>query len=412
VPWSVGRRAFASAADVEVGRGSHSAAISPALFAGAAVASIGGPLALVALYVPGALGDAVRSSGLTVVLAVAVFLAPLAAWLRYSRRIVSAGGIVAFVEAAAGRRVAQLHAVIWSISYFLYLPYTVTYVVYDVLAVVFPGIDPYRASLELLLPVAIVLLVLAPVFVALALLSLAAVIQIVLVVVLGAITYSNVPAHTSSFARHVGASATLAGLSAVALLFVCASLPLFFGAEVVGGRRTVRRGLTVAYLLVALPLIFAVVPLASVPQRLREASLPGVAIAQAYSGRPLAVVIGLGSAVSVVGLIILEFLALARLAHWSLRLPVRPMLAAIGVAFVLADALSLINPNRFYDDLLRPSLIALFTAQLVVFLVFPLFELRGRGSPRAVAAAIAVGSVAAALMGYGLYTAVSNAGGT
>src|SRR5207249_5763622 len=57
---------------------------------------------------------------------------------------------------------------IWTIAYFLYLPYTVTFVVYDVLAPEFPGIHPYRWVLELVLPVAIVPLVLAPVRMALA----------------------------------------------------------------------------------------------------------------------------------------------------------------------------------------------------------------------------------------------------
>ena len=77
-------------------------------------------------------------------LALAVFAAPLTLWLVYSRRVVSPGGLTAFVDAAAGRRVALAQGWIWAFAYFLYLPYTVTYVVYDVLPPIFPGIAPYR----------------------------------------------------------------------------------------------------------------------------------------------------------------------------------------------------------------------------------------------------------------------------
>jgi hypothetical protein len=381
-----------------------------ALFLGAAVASIGGPLALVALYVPGAAGGAVSSLGLTVALAVVVFLAPLAIWLAYSERIASSGGLTAFVDAATGRNAARVQALVWIVSYFLYLPYTVTFVVYDVLAPVFPGLDPYRASLELILPAAIVVLVVAPLAAVLVVVSAVAVVQLVLVVVLAALTLNKAGGSGSAFTHHTGTATTGRGVAGVALLFVCLSLPLFFGAEVRGSTVTIRRGLAVAYAAVASLLLLAAVPLASVPNVLRNADVPGVAIAQAYSGRSLAVTVGLASAASVVALIVLEFLALGRLTHWLFGTAIRPTLAAIGVPFIVADAFSLIDPDRFYDDLLRPSLIALFLSQLIVFAVFPLFRLRT--NPRRAFAAVALAAVACALMGYGLYTTITGTVGT
>jgi len=384
--------------------------LPPALFLGAAIASIGGPLALVSLYVPGAAGGAVSSLGLTVALAVVVFLVPLAIWLAYSERIASAGGLTAFVEAATGRTAARLHAFVWTVSYFLYLPYTVTYVVYDVLAVVFPGLTPYRASLELLVPAAIVLLVLAPLSAVLVVLSAVAVVQLALVVVIGALALDKTSGTGSTFTDHAGAATTGRGVAGVALLFVCLSLPLFFGAEVRGTSQAIRRGLAAAYALVASVLLFASVPLASVPPALRNADLPGVAIAQAYSGRSLAVTVGLASAASVAALIMLEYLALSRLAHWLLGTAIRPTLAAIGVPFIAAAAFSLIDPDGFYHDLLRPTLIALFLSQLIVFAVFPLFRLRA--SPRRIPVAVALAAVACALMGYGLYATITGAVGT
>ena len=80
-------------------------------FAGVAVTSFGGPLALAALYAPGIVaGSAGASAGLAMVAAMAVFAFPLAIWLRYARQVSGAGGLYAFVEAAAGRRVALVQA--------------------------------------------------------------------------------------------------------------------------------------------------------------------------------------------------------------------------------------------------------------------------------------------------------------
>ncbi len=77
--------------------------IGPWAFAGVAVASFGGPLALAALFAPTILGDASSSAGLATLAAVVVFTAPLAIWLRYSRHVSDSGGLYSFVEAAAGR---------------------------------------------------------------------------------------------------------------------------------------------------------------------------------------------------------------------------------------------------------------------------------------------------------------------
>jgi amino acid transporter len=380
------------------------------LFAGAAIASIGGPLALVAFYLPGAAGGAIGASGLTAAIAIVVFLAPLAVWLGYSERVASAGGLAAFVEAAAGPVAARVQALVWTVSYFLYLPYTVTFIVYDVLPEIFPGIVPYRASLELAIPAGIAVLVLAPRFVAFSALALAAVAQLVLAVVLGAVMLSHAGAHAATFTSTAGTRTMAKGGAGVSLLFVCASLPLFFAGEVREGARSVRRGLVLAYACAAAVMLLVAVPLASVPRAIRGADLPGLAIAQAYSGRGLAIAIGLGGAVSVAGLIVLEFLALGRLLHWLFRMPVRLASAGVAVPFVAADAISLVNPGRFYDDLLRPSLIALWISQIIVFAVYPLFRLRLR--PHLVAPATALAAVACALSGWGLYLAVSSNLGT
>jgi hypothetical protein len=152
-------------------------------------------------------------------------------------------------------------------------------------------------------------------------------------------------------------------------------------------------------------LLVVAIPFAQMPPELRSAEIPGMAIADAYSSHSLAVAIGVGTAASIVGLIVIEFLALGRLAHYVLGVPVRSALAVIAVPFIAIDAISLINPEGIYEQLLRPSLIALFIAQAVVFLAYPLYrralDRRGWIVPSLVA------GLAAALMLYGLYNAIT-----
>jgi len=366
-----------------------SAAVAPVLFVGFAMASIGGPIALLTLL------PSLDSAVLVVLLALALFAAPLAIWLAYSRRVVSPGGLSAFVAAAAGRRAALAQGWIWALAYFLYLPYTITFVVYDLLAPVFPGISPYRSSLELILPVAIVAVCLAPLRLVLAALGALAAAQLLIMLVLAAVVYDHT---ATAFASHPELRGTGKAAASTALLFVCASLALYLGAEVRGGSRTVRRGLVLAMAVVGAVFLVAAIPLAAVPVELREAPVPGAAIAQAYSGRSLAVVVGLLTALSTLALIVAEYLALARLVHWLHGPPVRTVLYWIAVPFIAADAISLVDPARFYNDLLKVSLGALFLSQLLVFVVFPRFR---RG-----AAAVALAAVASGLVLWGLYTLV------
>ena len=376
----------------------------PSVFIGVVVASIGGPLALATIYLPGIAGDALPASGLTIVLAVIVFLAPLAIWLGYSKQIASAGGLTAFVEAAAGKTVARIQAGIWIVSYFLYLPYTIYDIVYEFLAPVFPGIVPYRGSLELILPVAICLFAFISLNTAGLILTVVAVGQLVLVAVLGGILWAHGGASSTAFTAHVGTEPLGHGVGAIALLFICASLPLFFGAEVAGGTAAIRRGLAWGYGIVAVFVLFAFIPYATGSGGHAVGAMPGVSIAQAYAGRPLAVAIAIGAAASIAALVVLELLTLGRLIHYLVRTPIRPTLAVIAVAFVAADALSLINPERFDELVSHPSLIALYATQLIVFIVYPLY--RRREKARRLLTALGIAAIASTLAGYGLYLAI------
>ena len=367
---------------------------------GFAVASIGGPLALLT-FLPGVAGDGASSAGLVVTLALVVFAVPLGIWVAFSGKVVSPGGLSAFVESAAGRPAAVVHAWIWAFAYFLYLPYTITFVVYDLLPPVFPGVQDYRSALELLIPAAIVAFVFLPVRPVLATLGVLGAAQVVVLLVLAGFEFSHAGAQ---FASHPSVNDTGRATGGTALLFVCASLPLYFGGEIAGGSRTMRRVLVAAVALVGAAFLVSAIPLGAVPASMRNAAVPGAAIAQAYSGRSLAVVVGILTAAGTLALVVAEYLALARLFRWLHGIPLTTSYAWIAVPFLGLDAISLASPNRFYDDLLKPSLGALFVAQIVVFLVFPRFR---RNVPAVVAAAIASG-----LAGWGLYTLIFGSAAT
>ena len=364
------------------------------LFLGFAVAAIGGPLALAVIYVPGAAD--MRSAGLVTVLGAALYAAPLLIWVRFSRDVVSPAGLAGFVEAAAGRPLALVQAAVWAFSYFLYLPYTVTDIVYEMLAVVFPGIEPWRPALELVLPIGIVALLLLGTVPALRVLAVSAVVQLAVLVVLGAVVIHHVGAPAASFTHAHGLRP---GAANIALLFVCGSLPLFLGSEVAGGSRTIRRALPIAAAVAAAYILFAVFAFAAVDPALRSADLPGYAIASAYSGRTLAIVVGVGAAASVAGLIVAEYLALSRLLFAFTGVPVRRIVRLIAVPFVAIDALSLIDPEWFDKNLLRPSLIALYLSQLIVFAVYPLHRRRPVD--------VALAAIAIALMAWGLWRGIT-----
>jgi hypothetical protein len=368
--------------------------LSPALFYGFAVAAIGGPLALAVIYVPGAAD--MRSAGLVTLLGALLYAAPLYVWVRFSRDVVSPAGLAGFVEAAAGRKIALVQAAVWAFSYFLYLPYTVTDIVYEMLAGVFPGIEPWRPLLEVVIPIAIVGLLLLGTLPALRVLAVSAVLQLGILVVLGTAVMHHVGAPAASFTHAHGLRP---GAANVALLFVCGSLPLFLGAEVAGGSRTIRRALPIAGIVVAAYVLFAVFALSAVEPALRREELPGYAIAGAYSGRTLAIVVGVGAVVSVAGLIVAEYLALSRLLFAFTGVPIRRLVRMIAGPFVALAALSLIDPEWFDEHVLRPSLIALYLSQLIVFAVYPLYRRRRLD--------VALGAIAFALMAWGLWRGIT-----
>jgi amino acid transporter len=228
-------------------------------FAGVAVTSVGGPLALAALNAPGIVaGSASASAGLAMVAALAVFAFPLAIWLRYARQVNGAGGLYGFVEAAAGRRVALVQAGLWIVSYLLYLLYTTAQVVYDTLPAVLPGERRYQPVLEIAIPVALADVMIAGRRATLLVTGVLAGGQLAIAAVLGGVTLTHLGLPVSSFGASAPAGALATATGQTALLYICGSLPLFLGGELARPARTIRRGLTAAYLVTAALIIAAI----------------------------------------------------------------------------------------------------------------------------------------------------------
>jgi amino acid transporter len=347
-------------------------------FAGVAVTSFGGPLALAALYAPSIVAGASASAGLAMVAAVALFAVPLAIWLRYARHINSSGGLYSFVEAAAGRRVALVQAGFWIVSYLLYLLYTTTQIVYDTLPAVLPGERRYQPLLEIAIPVALAGVMIAGRRATLLVTGALAAGQLAIAVALDGVTVTHLTTPVTSFGPSAPAGSLAIAGGQTALLYICGSLPLFLGGELARPARTVRRTLIATYLVTAAVIVAAVAPLAIDPA-ITRAPIPGMSVAGRFVGHEFAVAVGIGVAVSVAGVMLVEYLALSRLVNAVTSWPLRPVIVAIGAALVVAAPFILINPQRIYSDLLTASLVALWVSQLIVFAVYPRFAARHRG---------------------------------
>ena len=357
--------------------------VGPLAFAGVAVASFGGPLALAALAAPGLAADAAESSGLAMIAGAVVFIAPLAIWLRYSRHVTGAGGLYSFVEAAAGRRVALAEAAIWAFSYGLYIVY----------------------ALALLIPVALATVMVAGRAATLIVLGVMAAGQLVLAGILDGVTLANISTPASTFRAGAPAGELAKASAQTSLLYICGSLPLFLGGELARPTRTIRRGVTGAFLVTAVVVVLAVAPLAAAPGLLRT-EIPGVSVVEQFAGVGLARAIGIGVAVSIAGVILCEYLALTRLVHAVSGWRIRSVTIAIGAGIVVAAPFTLIDPDGLYDTLLKPSLVALWLSQLIVFAVYPLFAIkrRQRAWP-----ACTLSLIASAFAIYGLVTTLQQA---
>lgn len=381
--------------------------LHPLLLSGFALACVGGPLALVVLLGPDAVGGpAIGSSGLVAVLGAAAFLPPLWVWWRFGGRIAGPGGLYDYMRESLGRRAALVHAGIWAFSYFLYLPSTVDDLAYDILPVGFPGLVPYRNWILAVAPVVMVAAVVLAERAVMAAMAVGAAAQVVLVLVFTAVVGRQEGLHASAFGTS-GGSQVFRGAGNVGLFFVCASLPLYLGGEVAGGGRALRKAVAGAVAVTALLLVAGLAvyaPLAG--SAVATLTAPGYSLALSDGHHSLAVALLAGAAVSTASVILAEYIALTRLVRAVAGQPVRRAAIGVGALFIAGALLSLIDPAGIYDHLLTASLVALYVSQAMVFLGYPVWR---RARQRLTVVDLASAAAATALMGFGLYVAVTQA---
>jgi len=355
---------------------------------GVALTAIGGPLALGALYGPAIVEDVGASAGLISVAAVVAFGVPLLIWLRYAKHINSAGGLYSFVEAAAGRPVALVQAGVWVVSYVLYLLSTTGQIVHDTLPDVWSGVGPWQSFLEVAIPLGLAAVMIAGRTATLASTSLLAAGQLVLLGIVDVMSVGHA-APATSFVLQDGAAPVATAAARTSLLYVCASLPLFLGGEVRRPQRAMPRALVGAWLVTAVGVGAAVFPLAHDPA-FAHADIPGMSVVRQFGSAGLGTTIGIGVAVSIGGVMLVEYLALTRLLHAVTGRSARTWTFALAGLLAVVAPLSLIDPDAFYDNLLRPSLFALWASQLIVFAVYPRFarKVGDRVVPASVLAAL------------------------
>jgi hypothetical protein len=350
------------------------ATLSPGLLLLAAVAAFGGPLALAALYAPGAVEDVTHAGGWVVIVATLAFVAPLAIWLRYARDIASPGGLTAFVESAVGRPIALVQAALWVASYTLYLLYTSAYVVYDVLPAAWPGVHDWRPWLAGVLPTVAAVSVVSGRRVALTVIGALAIGQVALLVLLDVVAVQHAP---GAGAFHVSTSGdTGRAIGGIATLFVCGSLPLFLGGEVREGGRALRRVLPPAFVVTAIGVLLAVYPLARDPA-FAHAEVPGLSLVRVDLNHAAGTAVGVGVAGSIMAVLLLEYVALTRLLHYVSGASVTTWVWRLGIALAVTGPISVaLDPDKFYDHLIKPSLILLWLSQVIVVAVFPVYLYR------------------------------------
>jgi hypothetical protein len=378
------------------------AAIGPGSLLLVAFASFGGPLALAALYAPGAVEDVTRSGGLITIVATVVFVAPLLVWLRYARDVSTSGGLTAFVEAAVGRPVALVQGALWVASYTLYLLYTSAYVVYDVLPAAWPGVHHWRPLLAGVLPAVAALSVVSGRRVALTVIGLLAIGQLALLGLLDVVAVQHAPGAAAFHASASGDNGR--ALGGIATLFVCGSLPLFLGGETRDGGRAFRRVLPPAFLLTAVGVLLAVYPLARDPA-FAKAAVPGLSLVRVDLNHSAGVAVGIGVAGSIMAVLLLEYVALTRLLHYVSGASIRLWVWVLGGALAIAGPVSVaLDPDKFYDKLIKPSLVLLWLSQVIVVGVFPIY-LHRRGTLKAWHILLTV--VAVGVMVFGFWNTVA-----
>lgn len=380
------------------------ASIPDYLLYGFAIASIGGPLALVTIYLFSSTYMTGAYSSYAMLFGTLLFIAPLMVWYRYSKRIASSGGQYTFVKRAVGEKTAKLQGWLWLLSYFLYLPYTVTYITYSLLPFLFHNLTAYLPVVQIALPILIVVALMLSFRKVLYFIFVTVILQLLIILLAAYAMFSG------NFVSSITSSSTTSllvisqGVLATSLLFVCSSLVLFLGGEAEGGAKSIRKSLIISFAIVVIFFVIGSLAIINATTQQAGTELPGFLVLGSVLGIKFAYLVAIFSIISVFDLIIIELIAITRLSYSMLRLRLNKSLGIVAMLFIFSSVAAITHPNAFYGGVLTISLVALYLSQVIVFVAYPFFakkELKFGYTD------ILIAVVASLLMLYGLYTIIA-----
>lgn len=375
--------------------------ISENLLYGFAIAAIGGPLALVMIGFFSSAYGAGAYSPYALLIGLLLFLAPLMIWYNYSKKVASSGGLYAFVEKSLGAKAAKLQGWLWLIGYFLYLPYTIFYMTYDLLPVLFRNLAPYLAFIDIGLTVVIVLPLLLSTRKTLYFILVTAVIQLLIIIAFAFWIFSGSFIHSLGSGAGTSALAFTNGALATSLLFVGSSLVLFLGGEVRGGGKGIGKAMVTSFAVVAIFFVLGSMAFVNATARQAGSYLPGFSVLSYSLGRNFAYMAAILTIVSIVDLVMIEFIAMTRLSSYMFKIKLDRSVVVLAGLFIFASLVSVTNPRLFSSYELVGAVSALCLSLLIVFVSYPFFRKR---ELQLNAFDVLITLISVALMLYGIYT--------
>ena len=229
--------------------------------------------------------------------------------------------------------------------------------------------------------------------------------QLAIMLVLSAVILGAVGFSSSLAVPNMPLSGLARGAAGLALLFICADLPLFLGGEAEGKGKSIKKVLLASFAMAAFFLLVFSIAISNLPEDPSTYTVLGFHLASQYSSSLFAIITGIFAVLSIIGLIIAEFIGLSRLMNAMFKISMPKILIYISAAFIFMDLVSLAGPDSFYNYLILPSLFALYLSQLIVFLVYPMFISKFR---KLSVVDIAITIVASLLFIFAIYTAITN----
>ncbi|WP_338598554.1 APC family permease [Sulfolobus tengchongensis] len=383
--------------------------ISPILIYAQSLSSIA-PLGSASAYLTYALTSSLSSTLIAGILGALIYFLWVLIGYRYSKVIASTGGTYEFARAGGGELIGRIAGWLYWISYMIYLPSAITYLSSVVLPSELNLSPMVVASIEILIPILLTLLLLTgikpPLFYGLA----TSTIEIILILVLGIKVLSVTGLSLEPLSINVSLSNFFTGALAVGFTLAGGGASFFLGYEAVGKGKTVGKAYLTAYWVASAAVLFAAYfeiaaagySNSGVANLLNQTYYPGFFIAQRFMGGLFSFLFFIFTANSLIGSVVAAYVALSRLSYSLLRKDMLKSIFVVAIPFIVINVIASFTGQYLTIYLITTeiSLITLYASHALVSLVFPSFT-RKLSKFKFYDLLLALAS--AILMGYGIY---------